>query len=830
MQRAQLKNLLLPLFFTLAFLGCVVLWYKYFTLENYGGDGYPLSEAEVYVPALGEPAFPEADCRVRCWCSRWSDVLIENDGEQPLTITVRTFAEADKASVYTTDAHGSCTFYNENGQELFLDLSGSSDMDLSQLRYSYSSARAMDRLKIFVLLLLGCAFLSGAFLCILPLIPAAYSRRKGIAHGLLGLSFVLALISLFFRLPAEMRWETYFLDLLGIFLLPHALFLCMEAAEGDGAGKERAPVFAGLIGTGISLFFYFLVLNARPGSLLYHLTGRESSLNRVLGYIAAFFLFLVLFLLLGNLLPAGSVMKRLTELSALKESLFALIILMFILGGRNIAQYLELKPGLFWLLLSAVLCGLLFLAKKRDLLSFKLPSFIVPAVFGLLLVIVFLDHTAIYYLEQYSDAVHTTLFYRPLYYIGKGLPFTPGLDSAYGHYALFYLPFFLIFGADIYSVGVLTGLFSALTFFFLLLCICRIFKQDLYRILAGILLLNAVTLSWLYLQNYPCRFLFPAILFYHMLREGEKESTDLKGRLAGYLIAALGVIWNTESGMVCAGAWVVFMVFSREDSFFRIVLGMIRELFIMALEAGAAFACIAAYDLLAAARHPGAASELVSTAADNYVGEHMSSGSNGVLLWGSEPWLYIMILLFLIFIRLLSGTALFGKKRPTRSSAADLGAAVLFLGYFLYWMIRPEEYAIVAVALLFAAFMLYAKGGPKTALAASLVMAVYLCSGVNTVKNLTEAQFEDRRCDAAYVRSEIERFAARVPEDCYGLSPGLPMIYLTLGWDLRFDEFKSLDAEDCFISDRDYLQKPGFERSETVDFAGYRYYLYRRTQ
>ncbi len=56
------------------------------------------------------------------------------------------------------------------------------------------------------------------------------------------------------------------------------------------------------------------------------------------------------------------------------------------------------------------------------------------------------------------------------------------------------------------------------------------------------------------------------------------------------------------------------------------------------------------------------------------------------------------------------------------------------------------------------------------------------------------------------------------------------MIYMQLGWDIRFDRYVSIDAEDSMISDDPGLEIEGMSVSKTVSVGKTDYYLYERVR
>ena len=229
---------------------------------------------------------------------------------------------------------------------------------------------------------------------------------------------------------------------------------------------------------------------------------------------------------------------------------------------------------------------------------------------------------------------------------------------------------------------------------------------------------------------------------------------------------------------------------------------------------------------------------IFSGSSEVFIVDHVVSGSNGVLRFGNAPWLYIMILMMISFAATFYALGLTeGRKRLLQEGKGRIYLCGLLIsqGYFLYWITRPEEYSIIAAPLAIIVLLLYEKLSLQKsiyAVIASLVITAgvtaFAGSTLQSVHCIKTKLYKNRIMSVAGIEEDMERFAAVVPKDCYGYTYGIPMIYMCLGWNVRYDRYESADKEDCVISDDPELDQPGLELSDTVTVGTTEYYLYRR--
>lgn len=732
----------------------------------------------------------------------------------------------------------------------------------------------MDRLKLAVIT--GAAAL--AFLSLAGAIVSlgAFAKAgKTLGACFFGLACVCSVDAVVMGMIEEVSYMCPVFTVAGVFTALAATFLYMDD-KAQRQGNTAAGAIAAAAVLGMALFF--LMLSIPDGTLLAYVCGGKYSLTRIAGFCSCFGLFIILFLLfaLKRLMPSVTAF-----LKDFADSLFflpSMILILICLMRGQFSYFFENAPVFVKLISAAAVAALLFFGRKLFNKDLRLPRFVFVLYYGLILSLVFAQHCIInFWGGEVGDLRHTGIFYRPLYIVDKFLPFGGKNMDIYGHYALFYKPFLMIFGNNMRTVGTVTAVVAALSMLFILLIMHALIRSDILKIFGGFILVNAITIPWLYLQNFPCRFLFPAMILYFILRmdtaaygnhEGSKVShpegsgkvghpegvskvshpegvspKDLPRRVAGCILCMLATLWNTETGAVCALSFSVYIALKKCEGkkLKELIAALLKEVPFMGLEVLAAFGITALYNL-AAKSFGTAAWGIFSRSSEIFVVDHVTTGSNGILRWSNAPWLYIMILFMILTGVLLYrlGLADTGKEGIITAHKYDrvyICALLMSLGYFVYWMTRPEEYAIIAAPLAMILLVLYEKlSGRKdkpsiTALIIlSLALTAYVGSSGVTIGALSDKLGTDKVMSASAIEDDIKNFELNVPKDCYGYTYGLPMIYMQLGWDIRFDRYVSIDAEDSMISDDPGLEIEGMSVSKTVSVGKTDYYLYERVR
>ena len=190
-----------------------------------------------------------------------------------------------------------------------------------------------------------------------------------------------------------------------------------------------------------------------------------------------------------------------------------------------------------------------------------------------------------------SDAAHGHAYYNSIYNVYHGCAYTETTTSIYGHYALFYKLPMKILGGSFLDFIFLNACLCALCFFFAFAALHLIVQNNMIRIL-GCLAMTLPVLSMrggFYWQLWPHRILFASLLTFFAAWCIRYRKLNRATWLLGYVISWLGVIWNTEGGIICAVAWAGLWMLHYFCSEGRTVLRLLYTICCQALAVAAAF-------------------------------------------------------------------------------------------------------------------------------------------------------------------------------------------------------------------------------------------------
>ncbi|MCH1981892.1 hypothetical protein MCG98_04810 [Ruminococcus sp. OA3] len=159
--------------------------------------------------------------------------------------------------------------------------------------------------------------------------------------------------------------------------------------------------------------------------------------------------------------------------------------------------------------------------------------------------------------SQAADTAHGHAYFNSVYNVFHGSAYTESTTSIYGHYALFYKIPLKILGGNFLDFMLITALIGGLCFLCSFLTLHLMVENTVIRILGCI----AMTLPILsmrggyYWQVWPHRILFPAVLLLFGAFCLRMNRLNRPTCVLGYVLCLAGVVWNTESGMICAVAW-----------------------------------------------------------------------------------------------------------------------------------------------------------------------------------------------------------------------------------------------------------------------------------
>ena len=164
---------------------------------------------------------------------------------------------------------------------------------------------------------------------------------------------------------------------------------------------------------------------------------------------------------------------------------------------------------------------------------------------------------------------HSSSYIDSIVNIYFGHPFR-GLESElYGHYAMFFVIPLKIFGANMRTIGLLMGTIAAVTYIALAVSLVLSVRQFVIKITSlavlGVSGILAVSMYWM---SFPHRMIFPSLTILALTVVGKRNIKSGKVFAAGLILTTCAVIWNLESGILCAVAWGISgcVIFGRKSN------------------------------------------------------------------------------------------------------------------------------------------------------------------------------------------------------------------------------------------------------------------------
>jgi len=389
----------------------------------------------------------------------------------------------------------------------------------------------------------------------------------------------------------------------------------------------------------------------------------------------------------------------------------------------------------------------------------------------------------VYHSSAYIDSISNIYFCHPYY----------GLEcDLYGHYGLFFLYPLRWFGANTQTIGVIMGVLAAVSYASFGLAIHLSVKQFFVKVTALITLafsgFLAVSMYW---QTFPHRLVFPSLTLLALAVCGRLKPGK-KSFIAGLLLTTLAVIWNFETGLLCALAWGVFGAAAFTPKFKRIFLLMITEAVTLVVSCGGALAVLNFYNYVRKGPVLGFA-ELRGFANSAGFISHVSSAID----FGNVEYTHAIILLM--------GCLLWGfwKFLFEESSSAKIlfaiGVAIFGLGIITYYVNDSGGGPTVFMSYLSMAAAVVASGIDNKKDLYALVKkgaCVYACMIIFVFgminKNFPDnaKSIEEYDClDYEEFQSFADTVHSQIAPDTKGEGYGVSALFLAMGQDDGTDDF-----------------------------------------
>lgn len=410
-----------------------------------------------------------------------------------------------------------------------------------------------------------------------------------------------------------------------------------------------------------------------------------------------------------------------------------------------------------------------------------------------------------------ADPLHGHAYYTSIYSVVHGRAFDDLFTSIYGHYALFFRwPLKILGNGNIREAVALTALIGGVSVFLALWAMHQYVKSSRGRIL-GALSIGLPVIA-LRLENYwqvqPLRVVFTCLFLFYGALYNKKKFRG--GRIVGYALAMLAIVWNTETGVVCAISWAAFSCYQyleREDwKSLRTLLFVAGQL----LAAGASFAgavvTVNLYNLIHGGTWNSVETFLYPLLKEDYMTGYLRTDLPDFV----SAYMLVLALFLGGMVWSLAGHRFFrgepGKTREIHSFV--FLASVLGLGQITYYMNRAEYFNLdlihVPVTVLLCVFLdqslpgwrgFLAKQGRKAGwrelgkgVAAILLTLVLTAVSLGTmVQGAYQAQKRQelgyRDMDSAY--EFLALLQQDLPINTFAFGQGVPELYGLMGWDTR---------------------------------------------
>ena len=430
-------------------------------------------------------------------------------------------------------------------------------------------------------------------------------------------------------------------------------------------------------------------------------------------------------------------------------------------------------------------------------------------IYAVLTILIFycMDTPNIFGRAEAGDHFHAHAYYNSVYNVYQGLPYTDTMTSIYGHYGLlFKIPMKLV-GGDfrmfVLMIAALGTLAHVCAFLVLELTVESRILRALGAVAAAFPVLGMR--GGYYWQVWPHRMIFPMILLLYAAILMKKQWWNVWIGLAGYLICLLAILWNTETGVILAVAWMALFV-SRclAGGEWRIGL-LIRTVLVHAVCVAASF--FGAYgivNLYNLSKHSPAntlGEFLIPLLSDSYMVDILH------LDLPMYPSAYMgVIALFLIGTAMGISTWFYAKQKNDGQVQLIFFLSISALGRITYYVNRPSYHnldcvslsAVILLAYLGQRGMTFVKkrkwkhweemnlaGVVNGTLGLACAAAVLAMSTGTVLQFSQNSKIKENYHNVGELEAFVQEIAEVVPENTHGFGLNVAEIYSLLHWNTQ---------------------------------------------
>lgn len=451
-------------------------------------------------------------------------------------------------------------------------------------------------------------------------------------------------------------------------------------------------------------------------------------------------------------------------------------------------------------------------------------EWMVWAVFIALTVLVWysMDTPNLYGRGSEGDWYHGHAYFNSIFNVYWGIPYTDEITSIYGHYALFWkIPMELIkgdFRKFVFLQAMLTALIHTCSF----LVLKKIVNSRMLQMMGAF----AITLPILsmrggyYWQVWPHRIVFPVILLLYVaiiLKNNKMNWLTIAG---GYVICILGVVWNTETGMILAVAWAVMllskMLCENNFSWKKFVGGIFIHGGGIVISFVGAFGIVNLYNILKHSPVNTLQEFLIPLLSDSYMTDILHLDMPFIPT-GYMPEIILFLMGVAVGIR---DWKWFRKndKEILWKTHFMLFLSISALGRFVYYMNRPAFHnmdcchiSVIILSVMFAEkglqfirqqewknieYLSFHKV-VKNSISVVCIITV-LAMGTGTVLQFSQnSQIKESFHNTKQIETFYQQIANEVPKDTFAFGAYIAELYSWLHWD---PEYFSIDFTDMSVA------------------------------
>ncbi len=622
----------------------------------------------------------------------------------------------------------------------------------------------------------------------------------------------------------------------------------MSYCVTDASLSDGAYLAAGTAAMFFSCMLFGMMLNSKEGSPLYIFNSRNKM--SLPDYMITVIVFLALFLLFCCILIKNK--ELIFRLKYYCEGRDVALCVCFSVAALFVQQdTLQMAGNPVNAFISLAVFCFLFLLLKRTAKINKGSGF-ASVVYMAVIAIVALSTTVInsYYMG-WNTVNHVGWYYRQMYYVVNGLSFSHDGMDLYGHYPYFYKLPMELFGANLLTVGVVTGIVGGMTALFAVMTIHMLTRSAVIRMIGAIAVGNMLASS-LYLAIVPHRLLFPAMLMFFITICSKK---NIKYYIpTGFLISILACVWNTETGAVVFITWIAYLMLrkiEKKDGCLRDFLFMTLKVILLIIFGGCLL--FGGYKICSYVAHGFDINYLRIQPDDMGVllnPDYMLTEQFNFIRWTNSPWIYIMMFFLGTLGYGMTRMNFFDKVegRNKRFAEIIISISIMGLGLMVYFISRPEDYNIIilfAICLMVVIMDKFHRSFSSQNNSYMFFAYIICLMGISCMltrlgdmaDSLQSRIFELHQLDYAILEEDLERFSEEVPENTFvdgvyipgGLvvSNGLIEIYMCLDRTIPLESEKA--AMEYFITTSPDIDDLSYTLFKEIPFGEMKYYLYQNT-